>query len=75
MVGHGVKGGILIAGCRVEDKYHAFGGRCIRPIRTPEQRQRDELIKIIKEADEMAYSFRPDDLADAILSKYNLTEK
>lgn len=46
-----------------------------RPTRTPEQRQRDELIKIIKEADEMAYSFRPDDLADAILSKYNLTEK
>lgn len=40
-----------------------------RPIRTPEQRQRDELIKIIKEADEMAYSFRPDDLADAIIAE------
>ena len=46
-----------------------------RPIRTESERQRNELIRVISECDEMAYSVRPDDIADTILSKYNITEK
>lgn len=47
----------------------------VRPIRTPEQRQREELIKVISASDEMAFSLRPDDIADAILSRYTLEKK
>ena len=51
------------------DLYHARWKYEFRPIRTESERQRDELIRVIRECDE------PDDIADTILSKYNITEK
>jgi hypothetical protein len=50
---------------KVDWSRHGF-----RPIQTPEQRQREELLSIIED---LGYSSHG--VADAILSKYNLTEK
>jgi len=44
----------------------------IRPIRTPEQQQREDLVELMSEAWQRG-GFSS--VADAILSKYNLTEK
>lgn len=46
------------------------------PIKTQEQKEREDLINLIKSCDEMASSFRPDDIADAVIrfyrERYNL---
>lgn len=54
-----------------------------RPMRTKQQRAQDELreelTRVIRESDDMAFSFRPDDIADAVIKfyeeRYNLEEK
>ena len=49
--------------------------RC-RPIQTPEQRQREELVDLIENRSDWGHSQQMvNELADAILSKYNVTEK
>lgn len=45
----------------------------LKPIRTKEQREREGLIKVIKDCDDIACS--SDDIADAILAKYELKER
>jgi len=42
--------------------------RFCRPIRTQAERDRDDLISTIKNSDDLAFSFRPDDIADAIIA-------
>jgi len=72
VVGHDEEGGIPAAVCRVLDSYYAFSRKCIRPLRTEAEKQREELIKVISASVEDGFNC---DIADAILSKYNLTEK
>jgi len=47
----------------------------VRPIQTPEQRQREELADVIRGTHTMLTGSDQKAIADAILSKYNLTEK
>ena len=72
VIGHDGEGGIPAAVCRVSDSYYAFSRKCIRPIPTPEQRQRGELECLI----ESAYAINGvKGVADAMESSYSLEPK
>ena len=56
--------------------FQQFEPRHLRPIRTKDQRLRDELAELIGEHQELSGSFvTPENTADAILSRYNLEPK
>jgi len=67
------------ANCVIEsdfgDEYFA-AFEDLEPLQTPEQRQREELVDLIENRSDWGHSQQMvNELADAILSKYNLTEK
>lgn len=77
VVGLDEEGGIPAAVCRVLDSYYAFSSKCTRPLRTKEQRERDDLAKFLTDFffDDVSETLRPEDIADAIIAAGYRKEK